>query len=52
MLNEYNTLHNWVKSVPQFSEQSSAPTLLQTYQEWLNERFNYTKSVTDGARSM
>jgi hypothetical protein len=40
MINEYNSLRNWVKSEPVFNKQSSAHVLLQTYQKWLNEHFN------------
>lgn len=52
MFNEYNLLQNRVKSVPQFSEHALAPVLLQTYQEWLKERFNDTTPVSDETRSM
>jgi len=51
MFNEYNTLRNWLQSAPQFSEQSSTLVLYQTYQEWLNEHFNY-KATTNETRSM
>jgi hypothetical protein len=47
MINEYNSLCNWIQSEPVFSKQSSAPVLLQTYQEWLSEHFNYTKPATN-----
>jgi hypothetical protein len=40
MINEYNSLRNWIRSEPAFSKQSSEFVLLQTYQEWLNEHFN------------
>ncbi len=46
MINEYNSLRNWIQSEPEFSKQSSALVLLQTYQEWLNEHFNGTKAAT------
>lgn len=52
MLNEYNTLRNWLQSKPQFSEQSSPLVLWQTYQEWLNEHFNGLDSTSDEIRSM
>lgn len=52
MFNEFNTLHNWLDSAADFSQQSSEPVLLQTYQEWLNEHFNYSNSVSGEIRSM
>jgi len=51
MLNEFNTLSNWLQSAPVFSEKSPAVELLPTYQEWLSEHFNCSKSPTDETRS-
>ena len=47
MINEYNSLRNWIRSEPEFSTQSSALVLLQSYQEWLNEHFNCTKATAN-----
>jgi hypothetical protein len=47
MINEYNSLRNWIRSEPEFSEQSSPLVLLQTYQEWLKEHFNCNKPATN-----
>lgn len=52
MIKEYNSLGNWIQSEPEFSKDSSAYVLQQTYQEWLNEHFNCTKSATNETRSM
>lgn len=54
MLNEFNTLKNWVQSEPHITEQSSVIELTQTYQEWLRERFITFKSpaTSDETRSM
>ena len=52
MINEYNSLGNWIKSEPEFSKQSTPLVLFQTYQEWLNEHFNSKKSTTNETRSM
>lgn len=43
MINEYNSLRNWILSEPEFCEETSVLVLLQTYQEWLSEHFNCTK---------
>ncbi|KKN50789.1 hypothetical protein LCGC14_0629070 [marine sediment metagenome] len=52
MLNEYNTLDNWRVAGEDFSEHSSTSMLLQTYQQWLEEHFNYYHSANDETRLM
>jgi hypothetical protein len=52
MLNEYNTLDNWQDSAVDFSEHPSTLMLLQTYQQWLDEHFNYHPSTNDETHLM
>ncbi len=47
MLNEYSSLGNWLQATQQSSKQTVTLNPFQTYQEWLNEHFNYTKPASN-----